>query len=89
MSILNTQFVYTEVTIGLDQGKEGTLRIHNGPSRGSTHLEDLCPAVYETYALRALFASLPSPPVIGLTMGIVTLGQLHTPGIGHMGQKQM
>ena len=53
------------------------------------HHPDEAGAVYETYALRALFASLPSPPVIGLTMGIVTLGQLHTPGIGHMGQKQM
>ena len=81
--------MYAEVTTGLDQGKESTLRIHNGPSRGSTPLEDLGPAVYETYALRALFASLPSPLVTGLTMGIVTLGELHTPGIGHMGQKQM
>lgn len=55
----------------------------------STPLEDLCPVVYEPYALRALFASLPSPPVVGLTMGIVTLRQLHTPGISHVGQKQV
>lgn len=72
---------------------QGMRKVHSGATKvlqgASTPRVPLSYSVSEPYALRTPSASLSYPLVVGLTRGIVTLGQLHAPGVGHMGQKQV